>query len=178
MTWWVLPYHVCQMAGKARPNIPTALLQPIPIAEEPFSRVIFNCVGPLPKTMEGNQYIFSILCATSRFSKAIPLRNTSAKKIVRALTNFFMKFGLPKEIQSDQGSNFTLKIFQQAFEQLVTETICIVPIIWNPKGHLKDSMQLWKVWCSILHGKSEEVGQGTTICYVCSKRIHPRVLQI
>ena len=29
----------------------------MPAFEEPFSRVIVDCVGPLPKTTSGNQYI-------------------------------------------------------------------------------------------------------------------------
>ena len=37
--------HTCQMVGK--PN------RPIPTFEEPFSRVIIDCVGPLPKTKSG-----------------------------------------------------------------------------------------------------------------------------
>lgn len=72
------------MAEKANPNVPKAPLQPIPVAEEPFSRLIIDCVGPIPKTTKGNQYVFSIMCATS-----IPLRNIYAKKIVGAPTNFF-----------------------------------------------------------------------------------------
>ena len=42
--------HTCQVVGKRNQNLPKALLQPIPAFEEPFSRVIIDCVGPLPKT--------------------------------------------------------------------------------------------------------------------------------
>ena len=42
--------HSCQIVGKPNQKIPTAPLKPIPAFEEPFSRVIIDCVGPLPKT--------------------------------------------------------------------------------------------------------------------------------
>ena len=42
--------HTCQMVGKPNQVIPKAPLKPIPAFEEPFSRVMIDCVGPLPKT--------------------------------------------------------------------------------------------------------------------------------
>ena len=42
--------HTCQMVGKPNQTIPKAHLQPIPAFDEPFSRIIIDCVGPLPKT--------------------------------------------------------------------------------------------------------------------------------
>ena len=115
--------HVCQMVGKPNQPIPRAPLKPIPAFEEPFSRVIIDCVGPLPKTKSGNQYLLTIMCASTRFPEAIPLRNITAPKIVKALINFFTLVGLPKEIQSDQGSNFMSGLFQQVIYQLGTKQI-------------------------------------------------------
>ena len=40
--------HTCQVVGKPNQKIPKAHLQPIPAFEEPFSRIIIDCVGPLP----------------------------------------------------------------------------------------------------------------------------------
>ena len=41
-----------------------------------------------------------------------------AKPIVKALIKFFTLVGLPKSIQSDQGSNFMSGIFQQVMYEL------------------------------------------------------------
>ena len=94
--------HTCQVVGKPNQTLPKAPLQPIPAFEEPFSRVIIDCVGPLPKTKSGNQYLLTVMCASTRFPEAIPLRNISAKTIVKALIKFFTLVGLPKSIQSDR----------------------------------------------------------------------------
>ena len=110
--------HTCQTVGKPNQTLPKAPLQPIPAFEEPFSRVIIDCVGPLPKTKSGNQYLLTVMCASTRFPEAIPLRNISAKTIVKALIKFFTLVGLPKSIQSDQGSNFMSGLFQQVIDEL------------------------------------------------------------
>jgi len=110
--------HTCQMVGKPNQKIPTAPLQPIPAFEEPFSRVIIDCVGALPKTRSGNQYLLTIMCASTRFPEAIPLRKITAPVISKALVKFFTLVGLPKSVQSDQGSNFMSNIFQQVMHEL------------------------------------------------------------
>ena len=110
--------HTCQVVGKLNQTMPKAPLQPIPAFEEPFGRVIIDCVGPLPKTKSGNQYLLTVMCASTRFPEAIPLRNISAKTIVKALVKFFTLVGLPKSIQSDQGSNFMSGLFQQVMDEL------------------------------------------------------------
>jgi hypothetical protein len=94
-------YHVCQMVGKPNQKIPSVPLQPIPAFEEPFSRVLVDYVGPLPKTKVENQYLLTIMCTSTRFPEGIPLRNIKAKTIVKALTKFFSFVGVPKSIQSD-----------------------------------------------------------------------------
>ncbi|KAL5009933.1 hypothetical protein ScPMuIL_012238 [Solemya velum] len=81
-------------------------------------KVIIDCVGPLPKTKSGNEYLLTIMCASTRFPEAIPLRNIKAPNIVKALVKFFTLVGLPKAVQSDQGSNFMSGIFQQVMYQL------------------------------------------------------------
>ena len=58
------------------------------------------------------------MCVSTRFPEAIPLRNIKAKTIAQALTKFFTLVGLPKSIQSDQGSNFMSGLFQQVMHEL------------------------------------------------------------
>ena len=110
--------HTCQVVGKPNQVIPKAGLQLIPAFDEPFSRIIIDCVGPLPKTKSGNEYLLTIMCASTRFPEAIPLRNIKTKTIVKALLKFFTFVGLPKSVQSDQGSNFMSGIFQQVMHEL------------------------------------------------------------
>ena len=75
-------YHKCQMVGKPNQTIPKAQLQPIPAFDKPFSRILIDCVGPLPRTKSGNEYLLIIMCTSIRFPEAIPLRNNKTKSIV------------------------------------------------------------------------------------------------
>ena len=106
--------HTCQMVGKPIQTIPKAQLQPIPAFDEPFSTILIDCVGPFPRT----KYLLTIMCTSTRFPEAIPLRNIKKKSIVKALIKFFTFVGLPKSVQSDQGSNLMSGIFQQVMHEL------------------------------------------------------------
>ncbi|XP_072172595.1 uncharacterized protein [Diadema setosum] len=144
--------HVCQVVGKPNQKIPPAPLRPIPAFEEPFSRVIVDCVGPLPRTKSGNQYLLTMMCASTRFPEAIPLRTITAKNVCKALVKFFTMVGLPKCVQSDQGSNFTSKIFQQVMSELGVE--CRNSSAYHPQsqGALERFHQtlknMMRVYCS------------------------------
>ncbi|XP_070401608.1 uncharacterized protein [Nothobranchius furzeri] len=61
---------------------------------------------------------------TTRFPEAIPLNSITTRSIIRALTHFFSIFGLPKVIQTDQGTNFKSKLFKQ-----VTKTLGITHVM-------------------------------------------------
>ncbi len=80
---------VCQMVGKPNQNVKPAPLKPIPAFDEPFSKVIIDCVDPMPKTKSGNSYLLTIMCASTRFPEVIPLRKISYQVTTKALTKFF-----------------------------------------------------------------------------------------
>lgn len=114
--------NTCQVSGKPNQSIPPYPLYPIPVIGQPFDRVIVDCVGPLPRTKSGNQFLLTIMCSATRFPEAIPLRKITA--IVKALVKYFSVFGLPKVIQSDQGSNFMSRVFAQVVKQLGISHCC------------------------------------------------------
>uniref|UniRef100_A0A3B1JS97 Gypsy retrotransposon integrase-like protein 1 n=1 Tax=Astyanax mexicanus TaxID=7994 RepID=A0A3B1JS97_ASTMX len=59
--------HACQVAGKPNQGIPPAPLCPIPVVGEPFEHLLLDCVGPLPKSKSGNQYLLTVMCMATRF---------------------------------------------------------------------------------------------------------------
>lgn len=113
--------HVCQLMGKPNQLIPPAPLSPIPVMGEAFEQVLVDCVGPLPKTKCGNQFLCTIMCRVTRFPEAVPLRKITAPVIVKTLLKFFSTFGLPKVIQTDQGTNFLSRLFAQVLKSLSVE---------------------------------------------------------
>ena len=109
--------HFCQIAGKPNEVIPKAPLLPIIVPHEPFQKVIIDCVGPLPKTRKGHQYLLTMMCPTTRYPIAIPVRNILAKTIVQHLLKVFTVYGFPKELQCDQGTNFKSNLFQSTLKE-------------------------------------------------------------
>ena len=82
---WCKECHTCQLGGKPNQNIPQAPSHPIPAFNEPFSHIIIDCVGPLPKTKTQNEYLLTIMCSSTRFPEAIPLRSIKRNAILRPL---------------------------------------------------------------------------------------------
>ena len=117
--------HVCQMTGKPNQVISPAPLHPIPVMGEPFEHILVDCVGPLPKSKSGNQFLLTIMCMTTRYPEAIPLRKITAPSVVKALIKFFSTFGLPRIVQTDQGTNFLSGIFLADFAVVVHQSPCI-----------------------------------------------------
>ncbi|XP_041461220.1 uncharacterized protein LOC121412474 [Lytechinus variegatus] len=124
--------HACQVVGKPNQKIPPAPLRPIPAFDEPFSTIIVDCVGPLPKTKAGHEYLLTMMCAATRFPEAVPLRRITAQNVCKALLKFFSLVGLPRIIQSDQGSNFTSKLFRQVMSQLGIR--CVNSSAYHPES--------------------------------------------
>uniref|UniRef100_A0A674E7Q6 Gypsy retrotransposon integrase-like protein 1 n=1 Tax=Salmo trutta TaxID=8032 RepID=A0A674E7Q6_SALTR len=110
--------HTCQLTGKPNQAIKPVPLFPIPVLSQPFEYLIIDCVGPLPRSKKGSNYLLTVMCQTTRFPAAYPLRSITTKSVLKALTQFFSLFGIPKVIQSDQGSNFTSTLFGQVLQQL------------------------------------------------------------
>ena len=87
--------HVCQLTGKPNQIIKPAPLYPIPVAEQPFEHLIIDCVGPLPRSKVGSNFLFTVMCQATRYPAAYPLRNITTKSILKALTQF-VYFWYPK----------------------------------------------------------------------------------
>ena len=104
--------QVCQVVGKPNQKIPVAPLIPIPPIGRPFEKIVIDCVGPLPRTKSGKEYLLTIVCQTTRYPEAIPLGSIATRKITDELEKFISRYGVPKKLQSDQGSNFTSRAFR------------------------------------------------------------------
>ncbi len=108
----------CQLTSKPNQVLKPAPLKTIQAVGEPFEHLIVDCVGPLPRLKSRSNYLFTVICLNMHFQAAYPLCSITSHSIVRALTQFISVSGIPKIIQSDQGSNLTSHLFQQVLKQL------------------------------------------------------------
>uniref|UniRef100_A0A7M4FCE6 Integrase catalytic domain-containing protein n=1 Tax=Crocodylus porosus TaxID=8502 RepID=A0A7M4FCE6_CROPO len=78
----------------------------MPIIQEPFARVALDVVGPLPRSTSGHRFLLVFIDYATRFPEAIPLRAVTGAKVAEELMKWVSRFGIPKEIVTDQGTNF------------------------------------------------------------------------
>ena len=167
--------HTCQMVGKPQPSIKPAPMIPILAFDEQFTRVLVDCVGPLPRTKSGHQYLLTIMDLSTRFPEAILLRKITAKVVVEALMQFFTRYGLPKEVQSDQGSNFMPGVFQEVLRELGIKQLKSSAYHPQSQGALAWYHQTLKNNTSILRGLPRRLGQRNSLSVVCHQGLTERV---
>ena len=100
---------------------------PLPIVGEPFAKIAMDIVGPLPRSRSGNRYILVICDYCTRFPEAIPLRTIDALTVAEELMKFFCRFGIPREILTDQGSNFQSQLLRELYRLLHVEALRTSP---------------------------------------------------
>ncbi len=106
----------CQKCSTRKP--PQAPLIPLPIMGEPFQRLAMDIVGPLPRSHTGKRYILVLSDYATRYPEVIPLKSIDAEVIAEELVKFFTQVGIPKEILTDQGANFTSQLLKELYNLL------------------------------------------------------------
>jgi hypothetical protein len=100
----------------------------------PMQKLFIDLVGPLRTSKKGNQYILTVQDSFTRWLEAIPINDISAQYILEKLEeHVFSRYGLPEQIHSDQGRQFTSEIFKEVCSRLgVKKTITPA---YNPKSN-------------------------------------------
>ena len=125
MTRFCRSCDICQRTI-AKGRVPSVPLRKMPVIDTPLERVAVDVVGPIfPPTERGNKYILTIMDYATRYPEAVPLKDIQAETVAEALVNMFTRVGVPKEILSDQGSQFLSAVMKEmcrllSLKQLVT----------------------------------------------------------
>lgn len=116
----------CQLTARSKRGLKAPLVS-LPIIDVPFSRIAMDVVGPLEKSRAGHRYILVICDYATRYPEAFPLRHTKARQIANCLIQLFSRVGIPKEILTDQGTNFTSRKLRQVYSLLGIQGIRTTP---------------------------------------------------
>ena len=117
MAAWCRSCQQCQRAKVTKQ--PAAAIKPIPIPQRRFSYMHMDLVGPLPVSVEGFLYIFTIIDRTTRWIEAVPLKEMSAATCCQAFfSHWVSRFGGPATVMSDRGTQFTSDTWQQLCKSL------------------------------------------------------------
>ncbi|PAA63041.1 hypothetical protein BOX15_Mlig004385g20 [Macrostomum lignano] len=97
------------------------LIQMPEIPMKPMDKLSVDLVGPMVPTKIRNEtvtHILTILCCFSKFAFAFPIPDLSAETTAETLFQVFCMFGIPMEISTDNGKNFTASLLAEALEIL------------------------------------------------------------
>ena len=86
-----------------------------------------DIVGPLEKSSAGYQYILVICDYATRYPEAFPLQSINTQKLISALVQLFSRAGIPEEILTDQGTNFTSRLMGQLHKELGITAVSLSP---------------------------------------------------
>lgn len=88
--------------------------------EFPNDKIAMDIFGPLPITSKGNQFVLSIQDQLTKYLILIPMKDQRAESIIdKLIEHFIYTFSAPKQILTDQGSNFVSNLmqgFEEAFQ--------------------------------------------------------------
>ncbi|XP_076069884.1 uncharacterized protein LOC143041747 [Oratosquilla oratoria] len=118
----------------AKGRVPPVPLQPMPIVTEPFARVAIDLVGPLsPASSDGHRYILTLIDFATGFPEAVPLKDIDSISVAEALLTIFSRVGIPREILSDRGTQFTSNLMKELHRMLGVKPIFTTP--FHPSGN-------------------------------------------
>ena len=102
----------------SKPHAPAAELNPIPLAW-PFAQWGLDMVGKLHKSWPGG-HVF-LLVAVDKFTKwieAMPVTSQDSTSVVNFIKSIVFRFGVPNNIITDNGTNFTSREFGDFCQEL------------------------------------------------------------
>ncbi|KAM7284397.1 uncharacterized protein ISCGN_001491 [Ixodes scapularis] len=99
-----------------------------PLIETPFKRVAIDIVGPIqPPSKHGNRYILTLMDYATRYPEAVALPSIETERVAEALVEMFSRFGVPNEVLSDRGTNFTSDLMKEVARLLSIRQLHTTP---------------------------------------------------
>ncbi len=108
-----------------------------PVPTKCLEEIIMDILGPLPNSSSGNKYVQVIQDRLSRYIAFISMKNQTAETVAPYfLVEWVCKYGAPKKLITDRGTNFMSTVFAQLCKFLGTthSPTCA----YRPQGNAKN----------------------------------------
>ena len=120
----------CDVCQKTIPRgkIGKVPLGQMPLIEEPFKRIAVDLVGPIyPVSEKGNRYILTIVDFATRYPEAVALPGIETTRVAEALLDVYSRVGIPEEVLSDMGTQFTSDLMKEICRLLSVRQLTTTP---------------------------------------------------
>jgi len=143
----------CTTCPKSKPNnIKIGLYTPLLVPSHHGESVSMDFVGGLPKSRNGHDYLYVVVDRFNKMCILIPRRKQVTTEQIVIPTSFWVHFGLPTSIVSDQDSRFVGKFWSSLWElmdnRLKKSTKFHVQTYGQTEVVNKTVIQLLKGYCS------------------------------
>jgi transposase InsO family protein len=116
-----------------------------------------DILGPFPRAVGGYRYLFVAIDKFTKWSEATPVVSITQGAAVAFLKSIVCRFGVPSRIITDNGTQFTSRVFQEYCEGIGTR-LCFASV-----AHPRSNGQVERANAEILRGLK-------THTYGCLKR--------
>ncbi|XP_071503098.1 uncharacterized protein [Diadema antillarum] len=123
----------CRSCGPCQRTSPKGKVTKVPLGstpliDEPFRRVALDIIGPIePATGKGNRFILTVVDYATRYPEAVALRRIDTQTVAEALVNIYSRVGIPREVLTDRGSQFTSDVMKEVSRLLSTRQMTTTP---------------------------------------------------
>ena len=143
---WCRECMDCQQS-KVSKHVKTPLSD-MPLPSARFGSLNLDLVGPLPPS-EGMTYLLTIVDRFTRWPEAIPLPDAKTETVIKGLLrNWLARMGVPTEVVTDRGPQFTSDLWKQLHDMFgikVSTTTAYHPqangMVERMHRQLKDSLK-------------------------------------
>ena len=103
-----------------------APMSKITVPTKRFTHIHIDLVGPLPRS-EDYSYLLTTIDRTTRLPEAIPINKKSTSECAKTLIRHWIsRFGVPLDMTSDRGPQFTSVLWNDIADKLGISTIVFI----------------------------------------------------
>ena len=120
----------------------------------PMERLAMDILGPLPLTPRGNRFLLVVTDYFTKWTESYAIPNQEAVTVAEKLVvEFVCRFGVPRELHSDQGTNFESKVMAEVCKLLDIEKTRTSPLHPQSDGQVE---RYNRTLIEMLRGKLKE----------------------
>jgi hypothetical protein len=136
---WIQSCAICQKVRLRQPKMNISLHTTAKF--DPFMSYTVDTIGPFQEDKQGNKYVLVIIDDFTRFVEIIPTADASAISAAIGMLSVFGRYGMPKRVHSDQGTQYTAKMITEFCALLSIEQTFGIPYRPQSQGKVERANQ-------------------------------------
>ena len=129
----------CEACQSVRNYLSSALLHPWAWPDGPWNRIHVDFAGPFQDSM-----FMVIVDAYSKWLEVVPMATTTTEKTLEVLRSMFARYGVPEQLMSNNGPQFTSAEFDMCMKANGVKHIRTLPYHPSSNGEAERFVQTFK----------------------------------